>query len=373
MIEWDSAKDENYRFFEQKLDAAISGYGYPAKLIDGKAEDRALLLRQREQFKRLTSDELKFREWLLASNAACEVYAAFISEIRDRRRSIIACRPYFRERQTVCVGPITDAMKLRAPEALYPFHFNSNFVRFVLRIHAWPQLHPLRVVAERIRATRQELFETNMPLAISQARAFWNKAPKRTSDWRNVPLDYVQIASEGLLAAIDKFVMPPPEVLSGDSDADLERFRNWRAVAIGRMLGNFIEFFSSTLVHYYPDDRRKIYRANKHVRRFGGAVDYDELAELVNADLASSGIQTSGSELRLLMASAVHPTEGTPGADGKTVLEKAVAAECWRPDSATEQSLMSEAVAAERRALNVADLKLLRLHGIDPDTFFSEE
>jgi hypothetical protein len=111
-----------------------------------------------------------------------------------------------------------------------------------------------------------------MPLAIAQAKQFWHKAPSATKDTRFSFMDFVQIAADGLMSAVDKFVLP------GGLEANPALIRVWRAVAIGRMKGNFIEMFSETTIHFFPQDKRKLYRANKHLKEFSGQIDFERLA-----------------------------------------------------------------------------------------------
>lgn len=360
-------KDDDFGFFADNLRRAFALRG-----IREKRDPAEVLAEQRRQFEALTGLEVRFRERLRSDARGASVFEAFVSKIRDENRDILSCRPFFRERQDVCSGPITEALKARDADALTYFHFNSNFVRFAMTRVEWPRRHPLRVIAKRIELLRDELVVANAPLAIGQAMAFWRKAPVRTGDWRSVPMDYVQIAVEGLATAIDKFVMPPSAVI----DADPKRFRVWRAVAIGRMRGNFIKHFSATSVHFFPDDKRKIYRANKHVFRYRGPqireVDFEGLARMVNGDLAEAGIKTTAAELRELMSAAVHASEGKVGPDGCTVLDAAQADESWRPDYRVEWSEVVGQLAAVGGELDEADRKLLRMHGVDVDSMFVE-
>lgn len=366
-------EDDDFRFFQEGLRLAIERYGSAAE----PATSDEVLRRQRVQFEKLVALEERFRLKLLASEWADAVYGAFVRKVCVENKTILSCRPYFRERQVVCAGPITDALKVRSGLALHTFHFNSNFVRFALKAAPLSARHPLRIIAARIEALRKQIVETNMPLAINQAMLFWEKAPKRTADWRSVPMDFVQIAAEGLMAAVDKFVVPPAAVI----DADPSRFKVWRAVAIGRMRGNFIEYFSSTTVHFFPDDRRKIYRANKHAFRYRADrshVDFEGLARMVNGDLAEAGIQTDADELRRLMAAAVHahPYEehvAVSGHAGGSPLDRAEAGESWRPDVSAEWAEVAGALSSTGGVLEPADVKLLRLHGVDVESVFVEE
>ena len=58
----------------------------------------------------------------------------------------------------------------------------------------------------------------------------------------------IGICAMGLAAGIDKFCGPYSKV--------------FRAVLIGRMVGNLIDSYSETLIHFFPSDKRILYKAH---------------------------------------------------------------------------------------------------------------
>jgi len=118
---------------------------------------------------------------------------------------------------------IAKALKEESATALYRYHFNYQFVRFTMALRKWPRGGKIRKLAMKIEAIRTEIVEMNMPLAISRARIFWSRTPRSHLTY----MDLVQISCEGLMSAVDKFVLPYSTV--------------FRSVAIGRIVGNLIE------------------------------------------------------------------------------------------------------------------------------------
>jgi RNA polymerase sigma factor (sigma-70 family) len=268
--------------------------------------------------------------------------------ICDERRNILAARPYFRERQPVFTKSISKALKSRDEKALQKFHFNYTFVTFVLRARKWPKGSQIVKLSKEIAAIRQEIVEMNMPLAISRASIFWRKTPKAQLSY----MDLVQIACEGLMSAVDKFCLPFSRV--------------FRAVAIGRMLGNFIEQYSETLVHFYPGDKRKIYRANKMLKHFPDGVDFDQLAAAVNKE-ADTGQTTTPAEIADLLAAAscVSTDSSAPNdPEESEVLDTYVADVSAQPDYQYEQYQMRQVLSAALEQLTPMERKLLKMKGI---------
>jgi len=191
-------------------------------------------------------------------------------------------------------------------------------------------------------------------------------------------MDLLQVATEGLIAATDKY--------AGAYS------RMWAGVAIGRMVGNLIGANSETTLHFYPVDQRRLYRARKLLARHPhGGVSGDDLARAVNrrrpprfakkvptpapppveGAKAANRLHTTPDEISDLVAAASTVsldllTAPRDRADG-------TGAAAWEPEAAPEQRPDARYEAAERyqryRAalarLPLFDRKLLRLRGID--------
>jgi hypothetical protein len=351
--------DENFRIFASYLQQAIGRYQKPAS-------EEGLLMKQYQQFKDLVGMEREFRRTLIRSRWGATVYNAYISLICDTNKNILTSRPYFRERQKICIKPIAKALKLRHAQSLYQYDFNYNFVLFAMKTRQWPPDGKLAKLARQISALRDEIVVSNMPLAISQARIFWAKAPMKTQDVRFTFMDFVQISADGLQSAVDKFVLPE------GLDENPAKIKVWRAVAIGRMKGNFIEMFSETAIHFFPQDKRKLYRANKHLKDFNGQVDFEALADRVNKDLSEDGLVTNASELANLMGAAANAGNGV-GTDedadpNDAPLERASASADWQPDVRYERAETMHVLKQGIVGLDVMEQKLIRMKGVNVDS-----
>jgi hypothetical protein len=365
------SEDDNFQRFADTLERTIASYKQEALTSD------QLLAKQCGQFQELIRLEIKFREILRVWKYGPDIYRRFINFICIENGNILTSRPFFRERQEICIGPISKALKHQQADELFKYHFNYNFVAFVLDML---KKHPIRVVAgeftgvniadlkahaKAIARLRKEIVELNMPLAIAQAKQFWHKAPSATKDTRFSFMDFVQIAADGLMSAVDKFVLP------GGLEANPALIRVWRAVAIGRMKGNFIEMFSETTIHFFPQDKRKLYRANKHLKEFSGQIDFERLASLVNTDLDGDG-KTTASELANLMGAASNMGEvfarenDEDHQDGP--MERAAAAEDWQPDVRAEKTQLVNIIKDTLCNLSMVERKFLVLKGIDVDS-----
>jgi DNA-directed RNA polymerase specialized sigma subunit len=172
-------------------------------------------------------------------------------------------------------------------------------------------------------------------------------------------MDFVQIATEGLLSAIDKFVLPYSEV--------------FRCVAIGRMLGNFIEAYSETVLHFYPTDKRKVYRANKYLSRNPHDVNYELMANAINIDCETKETKdchrTNSSEIYNLVnavscvsANSKIPGQALPGVEN---ISQYAAPEGARPDVQYEERQALEALKVGIKKLTLLEKKILRLSGVD--------
>ena len=338
---------EHFRQFAGDLQRAIAKYGHV------ESNETALFALQKAQVERLAALEEEFRVELIRRRNCRRVYEAFITHIRDVQKDILTARPYFRERQTVFSPHISTALRDRSWRRLLKYHINYHFVRFALGATYWHPKSRLRKLGLEIEAARHELVVMNLPLVIARARIFWSRTPKSHMSF----MDFISVGVEGLIAAVDKYAGEYSEV--------------WRSVAIGRMVGNFIESYSDTTLHFYPSDHRKLYRANKYLSKHPhGTHDLEEVAAAVNKTTKRKrGHRTTPDEIASLLAAAstVSSDSRPPGTEDdvpSNVLGYEAPDET-RPDVIVERE---EVLAAVRRLVSqlpLIDQKLLRLKGLD--------
>lgn len=307
---------------------------------------------QQQQVEELVAAERMFHETILSYKMSTELYKRFIQLIRITNNNILSARPYFREVSDIFSNDITPALKDKNPEALKRFAINFHFVKFT-KDH-WIGLWPKKVEAlfKRVERARTVLIENNMPLAINQAKRFYRKTPKAHLTF----MDMIEISSMGLAAGIDKYVG--------------EYKKNYIGVAIGRIVGNLIDAYSETTMHFYPSDRRVLYRANS-IRGRQGITDIEELTKKVNesfivdkAEGRTSPNAVTVSELsRLLAAAATISADSNSGEEGYGVYQFA-ADERETPEEALSNKEQYSEITKFARKLPILQQKILRLKGI---------
>ena len=308
---------------------------------------------QRQNFEELVTAERLFRETVLSYRISNEIYKRFIQLIRITNNNILSARPYFRESSDTFSTNITPALKTKDSEALKPFGINFHFVKFCKDywIGLWPK--KLETLYKRVEKARTVLIENNLPLAINRAKIFFRKTPKGHLSF----MDLIQVSSMGVCAGIDKY--------TGEFKA------NFCGVMIGRSVGNLIDAYSETVMHFYPQDRRVLYRANS-IRGRQGITDITELTEAVNKSFAADLLEgktapksVTVTELSYLMqAASLISADANVGEDGFGVYD-------YTPDdtSNAEEILGKKQRLAQMarlaRNLPLINQKVLKLKGIE--------
>jgi len=332
--------EEHFRLFAKTVKNSIAKYG--------NLPDTDMVELQRGQVNALAALEEEFRLALIEDPNGNDVYNSFLDYILNERKNILVARPYFRERRDFFVSNVFAAIRNRDVEALKQYHLNYHFINLVNGRFLF--CRKLAGIIQKIQAARQELVIMNLPLVISRARIFWSRTNKSHMSF----MDLCQVGVEGLIAAIDKY--------GG------EYSQSWVGVAIGRIVGNLIESFSSTLLHFYPKDKRKLYIINKYrARHIHG--DY-ELQDLVHT-MKEVGMTTDEEEIQELMAasSVVSVDSPPPNEDNDIAVKDSIsryeAPEETRPDVRVEEQELRNSFIVAARGLSLLDKKLLRLKGID--------
>ncbi len=352
--------DEHFREFISKLEPVLAEHGTNTDEL------------QKYQVTKLMTLERKFRTKLVRHKWGPEVYQAFIEHILNVKRNILMARPYFRERDTTFKAHISPVLKEKDHLRLYRFDINFQFIEFALKQRPWYETargRELEAIAAEVRDIRNDLAECNMPLAISQARMFLER--NRKSHLRF--MDMNQTCFVGLLEGIDKYVGP--------------YHRRFRAVLIGRMLGNLIEANSETFVHFFPPDKRRIYRARKIIGQMGsdGPVDLEEVCRRLNKmekednakrevapgkkEQKPEPLTTLGELVTLLAAAQVISSSALPANEDEesapNVIDRYPADASARPDIVVEEAQARHSVKSAIALLPLVDQKLLRMRGVE--------
>jgi DNA-directed RNA polymerase specialized sigma subunit len=222
---------------------------------------------QKEQVELLMELEKKFKASILKYAQSREIYKKFILMIVVQNQNILSARPYFREKAPTFSKRITPAIRDANILKLQGFNINFKFITFVKE--NWLGAFPKRSDAlfNKIEKARRILIENNLPLAINEAKKFHRKVPEN----HVTLMDFISAASEGLASGVDKWVGPYTRI--------------FRSVCIGRMKGNLVDLYSETTLHFYPTDKRILYKANT-IKFRQGTTDMKELAEAINKSFA---------------------------------------------------------------------------------------
>ena len=336
-----SIEDSNhFQTFAKVVERSIAKYGH-------LPEDDMIEL-QRKQVEGLSKLEKDFQKALLKDPNGEAAYLAFIAYILDDKKNILAARPYFREPRSFFASNISAAIRKRDVKQLREFHVNFQFVHLVAKCLVFgPKVNK---IVEKIKEARWELVIMNLPLVINRANIFWSRTHKSHLSF----MDLVQVGTEGLISAIDKYYGQYGKMYAG--------------VIVGRCVGNLIENYSSTMLHFYPADKRKIYRANKFKARYvHGDYDTEDLVKYVNKAV---GNETDSEELLGLMAaSSIVSADAMDNTVSDNIsipntIARYAAPEEGRPDVQVESQeankLMQEAISK----LSLFDKKILRLKGV---------
>jgi RNA polymerase sigma factor (sigma-70 family) len=343
--------DEHFRMFAQRLDSAIQRHG------EMPSDQEDFISRQKAQVNCLDQLEVQFRRALIAHPWGPNVFKEFVTFICDKKRNILAARPFYRERQTIFTSEISKALQARHHISLFNFHFNYQFVLFALEAKKWPWGSKVAILGRKIKTARTELIEMNAPLAIAQATKFYKKTPRS----HMTRMDLIQVAMEGLSSGVDKFVCPYDN-------------NHYRQVLIGRILGNLIESYSETMIHFYPSDKRKLYNANKVLKKhIVGDVDYTEVSKQVN-ESARAQYRTTPDEIAGLLAasslvSADSEAPSSDSGDGGDVQRASVDRYPddpeQQPDNQYERAELRAVMGEAMKQLSILERKILKLRGIE--------
>lgn len=313
-------------------------------------------LEQKEEVEKLMVMEELFRKEILKYGQSRSIYELFILKIVASNKNILSARPYFRERAATFSKEITPAIKEGNVDALQQFKINFLMISFIMK--SWKGQPPARVqeLFVRIEGHRKRLIENNLPLAINQAKLFFRKTPTDHLDL----MDMIGLCASGLASGIDKWTGKYSTV--------------FRSVCIGRMKGNLIDEYNETLMHFYPNDKRILYKANA-IRYRQKITDMDKLSEAVrNAFIEDEKegkkampVNVTTAELRLLMnaSSMISADSKSTNEDGKI---SGPYAKAYDLDYDIERSYIeSDSLTKTWKAaknLSVVQRKILRLKGM---------
>lgn len=218
---------------------------------------------QKQEVEELLDAEVKFKETILKYKQSTRVYMKFWNKVCKTNKNILSARPYFRESAITFSKKITPAIKATDLEGMKTFDINYQLIKFIRDNWEGPFPERAEQLYWRVHKAREILIENNMPLAINRAKLFYRKTPKS----HLTLMDMIGICGMGLAAGIDKWCGAYSPV--------------FRSVCIGRMVGNLIDSYSETMLHFYPSDKRVLYKAHT-IRGRKGIDEIHALTAAVN-------------------------------------------------------------------------------------------
>ena len=277
------------------------------KILD---KNSTFKITQKEEVEKLMAMEEDFREEIGRFSQSYDVYSRFVMMIVGENRSILSARPYFRARAKTFSASITPCIKNGDIDGLKKFHINMMMIEFIKNTWKGKMSPRAESLYSKIKLHRNRLIENNIPLAIYQAKIFFKKTPQAHLEM----MDMISLCAAGLASAVDKWCGEYRTV--------------FRSSCIGRMKGNLIDEYSDTMLHFYPNDRKILYKANA-IRYREKIEDVEKLAEAVSKAFAEDemekpiekrkkALKVTPAELRLLLWASSMMSADTSATDDES-------------------------------------------------------
>ena len=309
---------------------------------------------QKQQLENLLEAEIAFKnEILKRKRQSREIYKKFLQKITVENKNILSARPYFRESSVNFSKNITPAIKTSDIEKLKTFTINFNFINFIKAKWLGPFPERAEELYKKVEVCRRKLIENNIPLAINRAKLFYRKTPRSHLDL----MDLIIISCYGLATGVDKWSA-----------------KTWNSsfspMLIGRITGPTIEQYSQTVLHFFPNDKKIIYRANS-IRGRQGIRDIEELTKAVNESFVKDKAEGKGIPPVVTVAQLSELLQSSSTVSADTVVnDEGVPVYGYTADSkpnAEQQYLLEEeknSVYLRIAKLPILHQKVLRLRGL---------
>lgn len=313
-----------------------------------KLNKREFTAQQKAQVERMMELEEIFRKTINNYKQSDKIYQKFLMYIKIERGNILTARPFFREDSKTFGTYISPAFKEDDIERIKDFHINYKFMKFVIK--NWRGNLPVKAEKtwEEHQHVRQKIIENSMPLAINEAMKFYKAVPKSHLSL----MDMINASASGLCIGVDKWVGP---------------FRTvFRSVCIGRMKSNIMELYNQTSLHYYPSDKKIIYKANLLKSR-EKIEDPEILLDAINQYLKEQGDKRvlEMHELEdLLNGASVKSVETEVDDEGFTAYDTYID-ERSDVEKNVEKMDMLKNVMVQCKKLSIIEQKIIRLKGVD--------
>lgn len=303
---------------------------------------------QKVQVERMMELEKNFKKNINSYKQSDKIYQKFLMYIKIERGNILTARPFFREDSRTFGTYISPAFKKDDVQRIKDFNINYKFMKFV--IENWRGNLPAKALKNwnEHQYIRQKIIENSMPLAINEAMKFYKAVPKS----HLTLMDMINASMSGLCIGVDKWVGP---------------FRTvFRSVCIGRMKSNIMELYNQTSLHYYPSDKKIIYKANLLKSR-EKIEDSEVLLDAINGYLKDNDDkrQLEMYELEnLLNGSDMKSVETEIDEEGFSVYDTYFEEENI-VESTMEKADLLKNVLVQCKNLKIIERKIIKLKGVD--------
>lgn len=303
---------------------------------------------QKEQVERMMELEEIFRESICSYKQSDKVYQKFLMHIKIERGNILTARPYFRENSKTFGSEISPAFKEECIEKIKKFHLNYKFLIFINENWSGNLPKKAQAAMEEHHIVRQKIIENSMPLAINIAMKFYRATPKNHESL----MDMINWAMGGLCIGTDKWVGPFNTV--------------FRSVCISRMKSNIMDMYNQTFLHYYPSDKKIIYKSNLLKSR-NKIEDPEVLLDEINKYLEEGGDKRKFKNFELddlLNGASVQSVEVEKDEDGFSTYDVYEDAHSNTEEIVENNETMKNLKIAYK-SLNIIETKVIQLKGID--------
>lgn len=294
---------------------------------------------QKDLIASLVAAERVFQTLASEGDAGKDLYEKFIKFITEDKGNILSARVYFRERQGAFGPKISSAFRKAKISPIMKLHINYMFIAWAYQNYKGPNKRKMYYAMQKVIKIRNFIVENNLPLALNRAKKFWYKVPETHMEY----MDHIQLASEGLITALDKFV--PEDSAFG-------------SVAIGRMTLNLLTEHNSTMIKFSPKEKRILYRAN-NAKNKERMTEEDDVTGYVGEKFRG----VTNREISMIASASSIPTSLEQKDDGATSIAD-VAPSPSDTEELVEKKLMAEKLRGALSSLSVVERKVVRLrHG----------
>lgn len=313
-----------------------------------KLNKREFTKKQKFQVERMMELEETFRKTINTYKQSDKVYYKFLIYIKIEKGNILMARPFFRENSKTFGKDISPAFKDGDVQKIKEFNINYKLIQFI--IENWRGNIPQKALDawKEHQEIRKQLIENSMPMAINEAMKFYKAVPKT----HVTLMDMINASISGLCIGVDKWVGP---------------FRTvFRSVCLSRMKSNIMDVYNQTFLHYYPSDKKIIYKSNLLKAR-EKIEDPDILLKNINEYLKENNDKRvlKNHELQdLLNGSSLESIEMQTEDDGFTVYDTYID-ERNNIENNVEKFDLFKKVLLGCEKLPLLERKILKLKGVE--------